>query len=132
MAKATKILIVDDEPDIVEFLQYNLEKSGFDTVSALNGKDAIKIAIEQVPDLILLDIMMPVMDGFEFLTNLRLRADAADVPVLVLTAKDLTAEDHERLEIGAQRVLQKSEFNRPQLLAQVRALIGRGSPRADT
>ena len=130
--KDLRALVVEDDEPTRELLCRNLRGEGWTVESAENGAVALERIEASLPDLIVLDLMMPVMDGFEFLTNLRLRADAADVPVLVLTAKDLTAEDHERLRIGAQRVLQKSEFNRPQLLAQVRALIGRGSPRADT
>ena len=58
-----KVLIVDDEPDILEFLHYNLSRNGFDTIQASNGKDAIKLADQDVPDLILLDIMKPGIDG---------------------------------------------------------------------
>ncbi|MFT4543085.1 MAG: adenylate cyclase, partial [Planctomycetota bacterium] len=130
--KDLRALVVEDDEPTRELLCRNLRGEGWTVESAENGAVALERIEASLPDLIVLDLMMPVMDGFEFLTNLRLRTEAADVPVLVLTAKDLTAEDHERLKIGAQRVLQKSKFNRPQLLAQVRALIGRGSPRADT
>ena len=66
-----KVLIVDDEPDILEFLHYNLSRNGYTTVQATNGKEAIKIADTEIPDLILLDIMMPGMDGVETCYELR-------------------------------------------------------------
>ena len=66
-----KVLLVDDEPDILEFLHYNLSRNGFDTIQASNGLDAIKLANDEIPDLILLDIMMPGMDGVETCRNLR-------------------------------------------------------------
>ncbi|MEJ2003630.1 MAG: response regulator, partial [Cyclobacteriaceae bacterium] len=87
MAQATKILIVDDEPDIVEFLQYNLEKQGFDIVTALNGKDAIRLAGAEIPDLILLDIMMPVMDGVQTCYELRKNEDLNSTLIAFLTAR---------------------------------------------
>ncbi|MHC4121366.1 MAG: response regulator [Planctomycetota bacterium] len=64
MSKA-RILIIEDDRDIVEMLEYNLGEAGYDTFSALNGKDGVALAVRERPDLIILDIMMPVMDGFE-------------------------------------------------------------------
>ena len=67
--KRNKILLVDDEPDILEFLEYNLKKEGFEVSTASNGNEAIKLAKKVIPDLILLDVMMPEMDGMEPVLN---------------------------------------------------------------
>ena len=124
MAKATKILIVDDEPDIIEFLQYNLEKSGFDTVSALNGKDAIKFADEQVPDLILLDIMMPVMDGVQTCYELRKNEKLNNTLIAFLTARGEEYSQIAGLDAGADDYIQKPI--RPRLLlSRINALTRR-------
>jgi PAS domain S-box-containing protein len=123
----SKALVVEDDEPTRELLCRNLRSEGWTVESAENGAIALERIEAELPDLIVLDLMMPVMDGFEFLAKLRLRDDAANVPVLVVTAKDLTPEDRERLKTGAQRVLQKTGFNRTQLLAQVRALTGQGS-----
>jgi PAS domain S-box-containing protein len=130
--EGSKALVVEDDEPTRELLCRNLRSEGWTVESAENGAVALEHIEAGLPDLIVLDLMMPVMDGFEFLANLRLRDDAANVPVLVVTAKDLTAEDRERLRTGAQRVLQKTGFNRTQLLAQVRALTGRGSRGPET
>jgi CheY-like chemotaxis protein len=78
-----------------------------------------------VPAIILLDLMMPEMDGFTFMEELRRRPDGADVPVIVITAKDLTAENHQRLNGEVSRILQKGTTSTEQLLAEVRAQLAR-------
>jgi len=123
--QGSKALVVEDDEPTRELLCRNLRDEGWTVESAENGAVALERIEAGLPDLIVLDLMMPVMDGFEFLANLRLREGAADLPVLVVTAKDLTPEDRERLRTGAQQVLQKTGFNRAQLLAQVRALTGK-------
>ncbi len=120
-----RALVVEDDPAARELLCRNLRDEGWVVDDAENGAIGLERVAASRPDLILLDLMMPVMDGFEFLTHLRRQDDTRDVPVLVVTAKDLTAEDRERLEADAQRVLQKSSFDRVSLLAQVHALVAR-------
>jgi DNA-binding response OmpR family regulator len=129
--EGSRVLVVEDDQPTRELLCRNLRDEGWTVDSAENGAVALEHVETSLPDLIVLDLMMPVMDGFEFLANFRLRDDAVNVPVLVVTAKDLTAEDRERLESGAQRVLQKTDFDRSKLLAQVRALTGKGPRSAD-
>ncbi len=124
MAEGTKILIVDDEPDIVEFLQYNLEKSGFNTLSALNGKDAIKLADEHIPDLILLDIMMPVMDGVQTCYELRKNEKLNNTLIAFLTARGEEYSQIAGLDAGADDYIQKPI--RPRLLlSRINALTRR-------
>jgi PAS domain S-box-containing protein len=122
-------LVVEDDPPTRELLCRNLRDEGWTVDTAENGAIALERVTRQLPDLILLDLMMPVMDGFEFLANLRLMDEGRNVPVLVVTAKDLSPEDRERLEAGAQRVLQKSAFDRAALLRQVGSLAGTRQPR---
>ena len=124
MAQTTKILIVDDEPDIVEFLQYNLEKEGFKTVSALNGNDAIRFADEEVPDLILLDIMMPVMDGVQTCVELRKNEKLNNTLIAFLTARGEEYSQIAGLDAGADDYVQKPI--RPRLLlSRINALLRR-------
>ena len=86
--QAKKILIVDDEPDILEFLQYNLRKEGYQVITASDGQQAIQVAEREKPHLILLDIMMPEMDGVEACRLLRSRKEFDDTPIAFLTARD--------------------------------------------
>lgn len=124
MAQATKILIVDDEPDIVEFLQYNLDKEGFETISALNGKDAIRLAGEEIPDLILLDIMMPVMDGVQTCHEMRKNEDLNATLIAFLTARGEEYSQIAGLDAGADDYIQKPI--RPRLLlSRINALLRR-------
>lgn len=124
MAQATKILIVDDEPDIVEFLQYNLERNGFNTLSALNGKDAIRLAGEHLPDLILLDIMMPVMDGVQTCYEMRKNEELNSTLIAFLTARGEEYSQIAGLDAGADDYIQKPI--RPRLLiSRINALLRR-------
>src|SRR5205809_4111966 len=96
-----RILIVDDEPDILDFLQYNLRKEGYETETAENGKVAIQKAKEFHPHLILLDIMMPVMDGIEACRELRANSEFKNILIAFLTAR---SEDYSQVagfEVGA-------------------------------
>ena len=127
MAENTKILIVDDEPDIIEFLQYNLERSGFETLSALNGKDAIRLAGDHLPDLILLDIMMPVMDGVQTCHELRKNEDLNSTLIAFLTARGEEYSQIAGLDAGADDYIQKPI--RPRLLlSRINALLRRKRP----
>jgi two-component system alkaline phosphatase synthesis response regulator PhoP len=119
-----KVLIVDDEPDILEFLHYNLSRNGFDTVQASNGKDAIKLADQETPDLILLDIMMPDMDGVETCYELRKNAKLKDTLIAFLTARSEEYSEIAGLEAGADDYIQKPI--RPRLLlSRIKALMRR-------
>lgn len=82
-----KILIIDDEPDILEFLKYNLIKEGYDIYTALNGSEGLKIALEIVPDLIILDVMMPDMDGIETCRNIKEQRSLQKTMIVFLSAR---------------------------------------------
>jgi len=94
MANSKKILIVDDEDDILEFLEYNLKNQGYEVATALDGKEAIKSALKFLPDLILLDIMMPIMDGIETCTELRKLDKFKNTVIAFLTARN---EDYSQI-----------------------------------
>ena len=114
-----KILIVDDEPDIVNLLDYHLTKEGYLTKTAQNGKEALDVAKDFQPDLVLLDLMMPEMDGFEFSEKLRQNKEWLDIPVVVITAKDLTKEDHARLSGNVETIMQKGSYSKKELMDEV-------------
>ena len=133
---AGAILVVDDDPDARARLRAALERDGWMVSEAANGEDALKRVMEVRPQLILLDLTMPVMDGFTFLHQLRQRPDCTDIPVVVLTARDLNAEERRRLD-GADRVLSKGHTNLRDLPGELRSLTpgvpsasGEGKPDA--
>jgi CheY-like chemotaxis protein len=117
------VLVVDDEPANRATLRHMLEKEGFEVAEAENGRVALEHVARSGPSAILLDLMMPEMDGFEFVANLRGREDWRDIPVVVLTAKDITHQDRLRLDGYVTQVLQKRELGSDALLAEVRDLI---------
>lgn len=119
-----KILLVDDEKDIIEFLKYNFEKEGFKVVSAQNGIDGKKIAMKEKPDLIILDIMMPGIDGVELCQDLRNQPELEDALIIFLTAR---GEDYSQIagfEVGADDYITKPVRPRV-LIARVKALLKR-------
>jgi CheY-like chemotaxis protein len=117
------VLVVDDDAAIRELLRRILEEESYSVVEAHNGRAALERMSERVPGVILLDLMMPEMDGFEFVDALRAREAWRQIPVVVVTAKDLTAEDRERLNGSVVRILQKGAHDQQELLADVRALV---------
>ncbi len=124
------ILLVDDEDDILDLLAYNLESDGFSTVSAHNGLQALELASSHKPDLIVLDVMMPEMDGLEACRRLRQDAQLRTTPIIMLTARG-GEEDHVKgLDEGADIYLTKP-ISIPVLLSQVRAQL-RGARRYET
>jgi PAS domain S-box-containing protein len=118
---AGDILVVDDDPDARQRLRHVLERDGWTVREAGDGAQALDAVAAAAPQLILLDLTMPMMDGFAFLHELRLRPGCADIPVVVLTARDLDADERRRLA-GADRVLSKGETNLRQLAGELRAL----------
>ncbi len=117
------VLLVEDDAALRELVRRVLEREGYAVVDAEDGRDALERVRERVPGVILLDLMMPVMDGFEFLAELRREETWREIPVIVLTAKDLSAEDRDRLNGSVARILQKGAYGREALLAEVRALV---------
>lgn len=124
MAKR-KILIIEDDRDIVEMLEYNLQEEGYETVSALNGEQGIMLASKERPDLIILDIMLPVMDGFEVCRTLKNDDNVAHIPIIILSAKSQETDKVVGLELGADDYVTKP-FSPRELIARTRAILRRG------
>ncbi|MCA1751366.1 MAG: response regulator transcription factor [Flavobacteriales bacterium] len=131
MAQKKKILLVDDEPDIIELISYNLEREDYDVRTADNGRDAIEIAREFLPDLILLDVMMPEMDGIETCAELREHAELRNAIIAFLTAR---GEDYSQIagfDAGADDYISKPIKPRV-LLSRIQALLRRQGSSADS
>ncbi|WP_375465547.1 response regulator [uncultured Methylobacterium sp.] len=124
------ILVVEDDADARERLTLFLERDGFPVRSAEHGRSALEAVAREKPALVLLDLMMPEMDGFGFLRALRTRSEWRDIPVVVLTAKDITAEDRRRLAGRADRVISKGSLSLADLAREVRGLVGMPGPGA--
>ena len=131
MTVRKKILIVDDEPDIVEFIEYNLRREQFETVKAFDGPVALKQAQEHQPDLILLDLMIPGIDGLEVCRQLKARPETSRIPVIMLTAKGEEIDMVAGLELGADDYVAKP-FRMRLLLARIRAVLRRGASDDDS
>jgi two-component system alkaline phosphatase synthesis response regulator PhoP len=127
---AKKILIVDDEPDILEFLQYNLRKEGYEVVTAADGKQAITTAEREKPNLILLDIMMPELDGVETCRALRSNKMFADTPIAFLTARDEDFSQIAALDVGGDDYITKPIKPRV-LISRINALLRRSNRQAE-
>ncbi len=119
--KSSRLLIVEDEPTLLETLKYNLERQGYDVVTASDGVQALSTAREEKPELVILDVMLPGLDGFEVCRILR---QEMSLPILMLTAKDEEVEKIVGLEVGADDYLTKP-FSMRELLARVRAHLRR-------
>jgi two-component system alkaline phosphatase synthesis response regulator PhoP len=121
-----KILLVDDEPDILEFLKYNLKKEGYTVYTASNGKEALTLAKENSPHVIILDVMMPDMDGIETCRELREMPELTDVMIAFLTAR---SEDYSQIagfEVGADDYINKPIKPRV-FISRIKALLRRRS-----
>jgi two-component system alkaline phosphatase synthesis response regulator PhoP/two-component system response regulator VicR len=117
-----KILAVDDEKHIVRLVQVNLERAGYEVVTAHDGKEALQKVEEENPDLVVLDVMMPYMDGFEVLQNLRRNPSTRDIPVIMLTAKAQDADVFKGWQSGVDCYLTKP-FNPMELLSFVKRIF---------
>jgi CheY-like chemotaxis protein len=117
------VLVVDDDAGLRQLLRRMLEPEGFTVVEAENGRVALERLDDVRPSVILLDLMMPEMDGFEFVAEFRRREAWRAIPIVVVTAKDLSQDDRERLNGHVQKILQKGTHGRDQLLAEVRELV---------
>jgi GAF domain-containing protein/CheY-like chemotaxis protein len=117
------VLVVEDDPDLRALVRRLLEQSGHAVLEAADGRAALDQIRTKRPGLVLLDLMMPEMDGFEFLEELRRDETGRAIPVIVVTAKDLSADDRRRLNGQVERILEKGTYSREALLAEVRALV---------
>jgi two-component system OmpR family response regulator len=121
-AGEAKLLVVDDEPNIVELLSASLRFAGFEVASACNGVDAMRLARSFRPDLLVLDVMMPEMDGFDLVR--RLRSEGSRTPVVFLTARDATEDKVTGLTLGGDDYVTKP-FSLEEVVARIRAVLRR-------
>ncbi len=123
------ILVVDDEKDLVDLITYNLQRNGFDALSAYNGNEALEIALREQPDLIVLDLMLPGIDGTEVARRLKADARTANTPIVMLTAKAEETDVVVGLTLGADDYVTKP-FGMKILLARIGAVMRRSEPAA--
>jgi DNA-binding response OmpR family regulator len=121
-----KILVVDDEKDIVELLRFNLERDGFKVIPSYNGEDALRLVKSQLPDLIILDLMLPGMDGLEICRILKRDSSTFSIPIIMLTAKEEEADIVVGLELGADDYITKP-FGIKEMIARVKTVLRRVS-----
>ena len=119
-----KVLIAEDEADIRRLISFNLERESYDTLLAGDGEEAVLMAYKNIPDLIILDLMLPRMDGFSVFKELRLDSRTKDIPVIMLTAKAQLDDVIAGLEMGADDYLTKP-FSPKELVLRVKALLKR-------
>ena len=124
---AAKILVVDDEPDAVELIRFNLSAAGFEVVTAEDGEEALKRARATAPDLILLDIMLPEVDGLEVCKILRRDPATSAIPIIMLTAKAAEIDRVLGLELGADDYVTKP-FSPRELVLRIKGMLRRGQP----
>jgi len=121
-----KILIADDEPNIVTALEFLLQRNGYEVYIARNGEGALKLVEEHKPDLVLLDVMMPLKSGYEVCQRMRERADWSHIKIIMLTAKGRDVEMSKGLSIGADLYITKP-FSTQELVAKINGLLGAGA-----
>ena len=126
--KRAQVLVVDDDPDIRGLVRELLERQGYDVAEASNGKEALRALYSTPPDVVLLDVSMPELDGWQTLERIR---DLSDVPVAMLTARAAELEKVRGLKAGADDYITKP-FGRQELLARVEAMLRRAGPREET
>ncbi len=127
-----RVLIVEDDEDARHQMRRVLEQEGFTAIEAENGRVALERVAEQIPAVILLDLMMPEMDGFAFLSALRDGTVGKDIPVIVVSALELTPEHRRRLNGGVQQILKKGSYSPDVLLEELRSVLGSGAPQLTT
>ena len=125
--KKGKILVVDDEVYIVHILDFSLGMEGYEVVTALDGEQALEKARTEKPDLIVLDIMMPKLDGYETCKMLKADASTKDIPVILLSAKGRTVDQKIGFEVGADDYITKP-FSPRKLVERINAILGQSSP----
>jgi len=118
------ILVADDEEDLRELVAYRLSRSGYNVIGAEDGQEALELAAERTPDLMVLDVMMPKLDGYELTRRVRAEAALRSIPVILLTARSQESDIDRGFEVGADDYLKKP-FNPDELVARVRAVLGR-------
>jgi CheY-like chemotaxis protein len=122
------VLVVEDDPATRDVVRRTLERDGWIVFEADNGRSALESLKRAAPDLIVLDLMMPEMDGFEFVAELRRTESGRRIPVVVVTAKEITAEDRARLNGHVRKIFHKGSFSREELTAELRRVLASGRP----
>ena len=125
MAKG-RILVVDDEVYIVHILDFSLGMEGYEVVTALDGEQALEKVAQQKPDLIVLDIMMPKLDGYETCKALKSREETRDIPVILLSAKGRNVDQKTGFEVGADDYITKP-FSPRKLVERINAILGQSN-----
>jgi DNA-binding response OmpR family regulator len=120
----TKILIAEDEPDIRDLIAFTLRFAGYEVVTGINGEEAVQLARKELPDLILLDVRMPKMTGYDACKEIKADGSLKDIPVVFLSAKGQEAEIRDGMEAGAEEYLLKP-FAPDQLTERVRAVLAK-------
>lgn len=120
-----QIVVVEDEPDILEALYYNLEREGLKVFTSLDGAEGLALIKQKIPDLVLLDLMLPSMDGLEICRQLKANSQTQDIPIIMVTAKGEESDVVLGLGIGADDYIPKP-FSPRELIARVKAVIRRG------
>ena len=123
--RTLKVLVVDDDPKAVELIAVRILGLASTVLRAYGGLEAIDVARRELPDLIVLDLMMPNVNGFEVVEALREQPDTARIPIIVVTAKPVTAQDRATLNGYVMTIMEKSEFDRDRFTAEVRRVLGR-------
>jgi DNA-binding response OmpR family regulator len=118
------VLVADDDADILALVKFRLERAGYAVLAASDGEEALRLATEQSPDLAVLDVMMPKLDGYEVTSRLRQREETRDVPVILLTARVQEADVARGFEAGVDDYVKKP-FSPHELGARVQAILGR-------
>jgi DNA-binding response OmpR family regulator len=119
-----RILVVDDEPDVRELVVYRMQRSGYEVIAAKNGEEAFELACTEVPDLVVADVMMPRLNGYELTRKLRDDERTRSIPVILLTSRSQEADVSQGFDAGADDYLKKP-FNPDELVQRVRAVLGR-------
>ena len=122
-APTNRVLVVDDEPDAVNLITQLLEDEGYQIKGAYSGEEAFHALEDEVPDIILLDLLMPQMDGFDVIQRIKTNPDWSDIPIVVVTAKDLTDADWEFLRQRVDKIIRKTGLDRETLIREVQDLL---------
>ena len=128
---AQKILVVDDEESLAQFVCRALRQQGYKTVCAYDGDNALSLVYEEMPDLVILDLMLPLMDGWEICRRVKSDEETRHIPILMLTARSSAEDVVQGLDLGADDYMRKP-FPLDELLARVRVLLRRSQGPADT
>lgn len=118
------VLVADDDRDILDLLAFRLGRAGYEVVSASDGEEALRLAVERKPDLAVLDVMMPKLDGYEVTRRMRADESTKRIPVILLTARVQEHDVARGFEVGADDYMKKP-FSPAELRARVQAIIGR-------